>query len=131
MPKVSKEALELLRKLARGDGGRRTGELLRAGYLTWQVTDKGMEALRGIANNGESDKGVLWGRFENSSVNLWADHVWHAIYEEEYGMTRSLCGWTFNFRKNTLTEKDYSNIEDITEDDICPRCKNEFSNKYE
>jgi len=34
----------LLEKLANG-GGRRTGALRRAGYLTWVITDEGREAL--------------------------------------------------------------------------------------
>lgn len=37
--------MNLLRKLASGEGGRRTGALKRAGYLEWTVTEKGLAAL--------------------------------------------------------------------------------------
>lgn len=37
--------MDLLRKLARGQGGKRTGALKRAGFLTWTVTEAGLEAL--------------------------------------------------------------------------------------
>ncbi len=37
--------LDLLRKLASGEGGRRTGALKRAGLLEWRVTDAGRAAL--------------------------------------------------------------------------------------
>lgn len=37
--------LELLSKLASGEGGRRTGALRRAGYLEWTVTPRGLAAL--------------------------------------------------------------------------------------
>jgi hypothetical protein len=37
--------LDLLRKLASGEGGRRTGALRRAGYLEWTVTEAGLRAL--------------------------------------------------------------------------------------
>lgn len=36
----------LLRKLAYGVGGRRTGALKRAGFLEWQVTNEGLKAMR-------------------------------------------------------------------------------------
>lgn len=39
--------LDLLRKLASGEGGARTGALRRAGYLTWEVTGAGLAALAG------------------------------------------------------------------------------------
>ena len=35
----------LLRKLAAGTGGTRTGELARRGWLTWTVTPNGLDAL--------------------------------------------------------------------------------------
>jgi hypothetical protein len=37
--------LDLLAKLASGEGGRRTGALKRAGYLEWTVTEAGQRAL--------------------------------------------------------------------------------------
>jgi hypothetical protein len=37
--------LDLLRKLASGNGGRRTGALRRSGYLEWTVTPAGRRAL--------------------------------------------------------------------------------------
>jgi hypothetical protein len=37
--------LNLLAKLASGEGGTRTGALKRAGYLEWTVTPAGLEAL--------------------------------------------------------------------------------------
>lgn len=44
--------LDLLAKLASGEGGRRTGALRRAGYLEWQVTAAGRAAL-GISSDAE------------------------------------------------------------------------------
>ncbi len=38
-------AMPLLRKLASGEGGQRTGALKRAGYLEWTVTARGYAAL--------------------------------------------------------------------------------------
>jgi len=37
--------LELLGKLAKGVGGERTGNLRKAGFLTWRVTPAGLAAL--------------------------------------------------------------------------------------
>lgn len=37
--------MNLLRKLASGEGGRRTGALKRAGFLEWTVTPAGLAAL--------------------------------------------------------------------------------------
>lgn len=39
------DALSLLRKLASGKGGRRTGALMRAGYIEVRVTEAGLAAL--------------------------------------------------------------------------------------
>lgn len=38
--------LDLLRKFADGVGGRRTGDLIRRGWLKVEVTEAGREALR-------------------------------------------------------------------------------------
>ncbi len=40
------DALYLLRKLASGKGGRRTGALMRAGYIRVEVTEAGLAALK-------------------------------------------------------------------------------------
>lgn len=45
--------LELLRKLASGEGGQRTGALKRAGYLEWTVTEAGTKALEAEENRHE------------------------------------------------------------------------------
>jgi hypothetical protein len=37
--------LDLLRKLASGEGGTRAGELKRRGWLSWTVSDAGLAAL--------------------------------------------------------------------------------------
>lgn len=44
--------LELLAKLAAGEGGRRTGALKRAGLLEWHVTDAGLAALAAAGYDG-------------------------------------------------------------------------------
>jgi hypothetical protein len=49
------DLLDLLRKLAHGTGGRRTGELRRRGWLRWEVTGEGHEALRGVTGEGPTD----------------------------------------------------------------------------
>lgn len=41
--------MDLLEKLARGEGGRRTGALMKAGLVKIEVTEKGMKALEGRA----------------------------------------------------------------------------------
>lgn len=41
------DLLDLLHKLASGEGGRRTGELARRGWLRWEVTEEGRRVLRG------------------------------------------------------------------------------------
>jgi hypothetical protein len=46
-PITESELLALLRKLASGEGGRRTGELKRRGWLEWTVTAAGRRALDG------------------------------------------------------------------------------------
>ena len=45
-PHVINVDLDLLAKLASGEGGTRTGALKRAGLLEWTVTPRGLEALR-------------------------------------------------------------------------------------
>lgn len=37
---------DLLQKLENGEGGSRTGELKRRGWLRWEVTEKGKAALK-------------------------------------------------------------------------------------
>jgi hypothetical protein len=44
-PPNEADLLDLLRKLAAGDGGRRTGELKRRGWLEWRVTPAGQAEL--------------------------------------------------------------------------------------
>jgi len=39
------DLLDLLKKMTQ-DGGKRTGELRRRGWLTWNVTDTGRRVLR-------------------------------------------------------------------------------------
>jgi len=39
------DLMALLDKLASGEGGRRTGELKRRGFLRWEVTPEGLAAL--------------------------------------------------------------------------------------
>ncbi len=43
--------MRLLRKLARGEGGTRTGALQRAGLLSWKVTPAGFDALADIEDS--------------------------------------------------------------------------------
>jgi len=42
--------LDLLAKLVRGEGGTRTGALMRAGYIRVEVTDEGRTALSRYAD---------------------------------------------------------------------------------
>jgi hypothetical protein len=45
-------ALDLLRKFASGEGGRRTGDLMRRNWLRVEVTPEGLEALRVAGDAG-------------------------------------------------------------------------------
>lgn len=66
--------LELLRRLAEGTGGRRTGALKRAGYLEWKVTPRGVEALNeaSLGMRPES-KLVAYARDELQRAGLLGD----------------------------------------------------------
>lgn len=97
--------LDLLRKLADGDGGARTGALKKAGLLEWRVTDAGRRALglptctgltarwcpvHGNCNCNPIDDGMP-GEMDDESCPLHAVRSAHAP-DEEPATARSLCG---------------------------------------